>query len=653
MQDVLPDQKEKDPSLPYGKNYHYQVLGIDPNADIETINEAFEGLVAPYNEYYEEPEVIPEYMALVDAYDTLTILRDDYDYLSSQAEKFPEYKQLAEQKDAEAQYMLGRFYELGVGTARNLENASKYYQLSAAQGNPIGQYLLGRYYFLFGDEIPKNRALAFKMCLGSALQGYPQAQYYLAMFFEQGIGVPQDLSHAIQWYLISEKQGVTEANIKLQNIQSSLVRVESETQHKSDSTLAEPEDEKATFLLYRSSAGIGNSTADYQLGNAYEYGKGVQRNFSEAIKWYKSAKNKGNPEAYLRLQNILSSLNSADAHTQYKAAAAFIEQGDEKTAFLLYQSSADQGHAAAEYQLGICYQFGAGVTINQEQAFRCYKKSAAGNHVNAYYKLGDCYREGIGVAEDSKEALRHYKLAAERGSAIANYQLGICYEKGIGTPKNEKEAFEHYEISAELGYARARYQVGICYEGGIGVIEDKKEALRNYQLSAEQGNAEANYRLGLHFETEKDKDIEKAFRFYRIAEGFGSLPARSKVESFRSARKLQNRSRFFGLEPNVISTGSTASMPTTDISQPTQTSHDHKGSTSSEISTRVDSPLPSSTSTSMDRISSLTPTSLISGLQKLHLHAVPQPSNLGDSQYHQNSMEETDDYGIRKSSPIS
>ena len=48
----------------------------------------------------------------------------------------------------------------------------------------------------------------------------------------------------------------------------------------------------------------------------------------------------------------------------------------------------------------------------------------------AQYNLGVCYYNGEGVTKDIKEAARLFKLAADQGDARAQCYLGVCYEYG-------------------------------------------------------------------------------------------------------------------------------------------------------------------------------------------------------------------------------
>ena len=56
--------------------------------------------------------------------------------------------------------------------------------------------------------------------------------------------------------------------------------------------------------------------------------------------------------------------------------------------------AAEQGHAAAQYMLGLCYELGEGVEQDQVKAVEWYRKAAEQGQAVAHCSLGRCYAEG-------------------------------------------------------------------------------------------------------------------------------------------------------------------------------------------------------------------------------------------------------------------
>ena len=61
-----------------------------------------------------------------------------------------------------------------------------------------------------------------------------------------------------------------------------------------------------------------------------------------------------------------------------------------------------------------------------------YRKAAEQNYAAAQYNLGLCYEHGEGVAADQVEAAKWYRKAAEQNDVDAQYNLGMCYERADG-----------------------------------------------------------------------------------------------------------------------------------------------------------------------------------------------------------------------------
>ena len=57
---------------------------------------------------------------------------------------FEIWKSLAEQRNAEAQFNLGRMHHNGLGVKQDHKEAVKWYQLAGEQGNAEAQFNLGR-----------------------------------------------------------------------------------------------------------------------------------------------------------------------------------------------------------------------------------------------------------------------------------------------------------------------------------------------------------------------------------------------------------------------------------------------------------------------------------------------------------------------------
>ena len=73
---------------------------------------------------------------------------------------------------------------------------------------------------------------------------------------------------------------------------------------------------------------------------------------------------------------------------------------------------AEQGFAAAQYNLGLMYANGQGVRQDYAEAVRWFRKTAEQGLAKAQYNLGLSYAQGQGVSQDYVQAVRWYRKAA-------------------------------------------------------------------------------------------------------------------------------------------------------------------------------------------------------------------------------------------------
>jgi uncharacterized protein len=127
-----------------------------------------------------------------------------------------EWKPLAEQGNARAQYNLGVMYTNGNGVPQDHKTALKWYSLAAKQGDADAQYNLGvMYEHEHGHGVPQDYKTAVKWYRLSAEQGNARAQNNLGTMYKNGQGVPQDHKTAAKWYSLAAEQGDADAQYNL------------------------------------------------------------------------------------------------------------------------------------------------------------------------------------------------------------------------------------------------------------------------------------------------------------------------------------------------------------------------------------------------------------------------------------------------------
>ena len=121
---------------------------------------------------------------------------------------------------------------------------------------------------------------------------------------------------------------------------------------------------------------------------------------------------------------------AAPAWADFKAGADAYQSGDYATALREWQPLAEQGHALAQYNLGLLYANGQGVSKDDAQARQWYEKAAAQGHADAQVNLGILYDYGRGVPQDYKMAVYWYRLSANQGNDLAQRNLASCMSVG-------------------------------------------------------------------------------------------------------------------------------------------------------------------------------------------------------------------------------
>ena len=148
-------------------------------------------------------------------------------------------------------------------------------------------------------------------------------------------------------------------------------------------------------------------------------------------------------------------------------------------------------------------------------ALKEWKPIAEEGNAAAQFNLGLMYQNGYGVPQDYKESVYWYRLAAEQGDADSQYNLGVMYERGYGVSKDDKEAVNWYRLSAEQGLTDAQYNLGFMYNNGKGVPTDKVYAYMWFNIAAANGDKDAEEKRNKLNKTLSQSQIEEAQRLSR------------------------------------------------------------------------------------------------------------------------------------------
>ena len=116
-----------------------------------------------------------------------------------------EFRPLAKQGNAGAQFFLGDMYLSGDGVAQDYKQALKWFQLAVEQGDVKSGHQLGMMYH-YGLGVAADYQEALKLYRFAAPQ-IIQSQYSLGAMYYQGQGVNQDIVIAYMWFYVAAKNG--------------------------------------------------------------------------------------------------------------------------------------------------------------------------------------------------------------------------------------------------------------------------------------------------------------------------------------------------------------------------------------------------------------------------------------------------------------
>ena len=369
---------------------------------------------------------------------------------------------------------------------------------SASSGEPAEQDPDAKSWF--------TQALDRYLLRAAAELGDADAQFELALLYNNGEGVAVDQQQAMLWYRKAAEQGLAGAQFRLGKMY--------------DDGEGVAEDDRQAVLWYHKAAEQGLADAQLRLGVMLALGWGAAEDDEQAMMWVRKAAAQGLACAQVRLGQA------------YMFGVEGVLERDDQQAVLWQHKAAEQGLAFAQWQLGLQYQLGLSDGRDHQQAVLWYRKAAEQGLALAQDSLGDMYDDGEGVAEDDRQAVLWYRKAAEQGFAPAQNNLGEAHDYGKGVLEDDRQAVLWYRRAAEQGHTGAQSRLGVMYAYGLGLPKDAVKSYAWANLAAAQGPlgfaARHRDRIG---ETMTPNQVAEAQRFGRelAAEVEAAKPVRSTI----------------------------------------------------------------------------------------------------------------------------
>jgi TPR repeat protein len=127
-------------------------------------------------------------------------------------------------------------------------------------------------------------------------------------------------------------------------------------------------------------ARTGNPDAQHLLGLMYYMGRGVERDYRQAMVWHRKAALQGKADAQYVVGAMYYTGNSVPQ--------------DQKLAVSWFRKAAEQGHADAQHALGLMYRYhAAGLPQDVVLAYMLWNLASAGGNMNAIEQRASISRQ--------------------------------------------------------------------------------------------------------------------------------------------------------------------------------------------------------------------------------------------------------------------
>lgn len=407
-------------------------------------------------------------------------------------EYFEELRRKSANGDNNAKVMLADCYFSGMGTAKDLSEAYRFYR-GAADRSPRAEAMAGSLLFN-GEGTPANAPEAITMMKHAAAAGDEGAIKWVATVASWKTVEPAQSD----WVLKGLNLAVEERDYKtMVSLSRDLLFGHF---HLKDAPRA------ITYL--RRAAQAGNAEAQMLLGEAYFEGNGVPLDLDEAQLWLLRADAAGNKFASQSLARIAyadtpshpaempafqrwaarSLLLNPQPGSFYLMGVVESQNGDDVKARIWFAREADTldhvayappgsrwdvGNVRADLQLGLMEWAGRGGPVDNASGRRhletaaalAAKKPALGNR-EALYALGNAYLLGLhDLPVDLPQSFKLIEAAAQKDHAEAQYKLAYLLRDGKGTLPNPQESVLWMNKAAANGDKLAEAARGKAFNG--------------------------------------------------------------------------------------------------------------------------------------------------------------------------------------------
>lgn len=275
----------------------------------------------------------------------------------------------ADAGDASAQRALGHAYQDGNGVPKDPTMAVQWYRRSAEQGSPTAENDMGIMYGL-GEGVPRDKEEAVKWYARGAKHGNSQAMFNLGASYYNGDGVGQDEVQAYVWFLLGQDLGNPIADAAAKRSAATLTG-ETADAYQRISEMYEKGDElpkdNAEALRWLKKAADRGPGAKVVLAMRYLNGPEAAQHYSEAFELCKAAAAEAASARFVDppAVNCIAGI--------YRRGLGVNKNPSE--AIKWYQKAAGN-NAHAAHELAGMYATGEGTKVDRPEAFMMFFQAA-------------------------------------------------------------------------------------------------------------------------------------------------------------------------------------------------------------------------------------------------------------------------------------
>ncbi|WP_120495625.1 tetratricopeptide repeat protein [Kiloniella sp. EL199] len=306
------------------------------------------------------------------------------------------FEKYALQGYPDAMFHVAKAYSRGWGVEPDLDTARHYYLLAVQYSfsyRAETAHELGRLFQR--SKGPDCNTIAVEWFKKALKWKYNKAALQLAIHYEKGLGVDQDINKAIEYYEIAANSGIEQALLKYARL---LAKGRYGITPDPDKALSLTE---VAVISLEQKARSGSASAAKQLGRLYRDGELIKKNTTKAESWLLKAAR-------------LGSVGGMHDYAHLLLDKKPLSKNNSSSALDWLNKAADLGHGGAMTALGR-FHIDKKYDLKPAGALEFFERGTKVGHGGAMEELARLYAKGYLVKEDRQKAIELATIGSNKG----------------------------------------------------------------------------------------------------------------------------------------------------------------------------------------------------------------------------------------------